>query len=154
MSHTHQHPAKPPAIDPAAFEPDARARAILRGVQIAQQDLRDAGGTYELEQVQTLLHGTSRQHIAQMVSEGALFSVPGPGGQRRYPTAQFNHDGTVVEGLEAVQGALPTRNPWAVLNFLVRPDARLDGRAPIEVLKEGQVGLVVEAARRVAEQGG
>lgn len=154
MSHTHERPAKVPAIDPAAFESDARARAVLRGVEIVQQDLRDASGTYSLGQVRTLLHGASRQHVERLVREGTLLTVPGPDGQHCYPTAQFNHDGTIVEGLKAVQSALPTRDPWAVLNFLTRPDARLDDRIPIGLLRDGQVELVVEAAQRMAEQGG
>lgn len=57
----------------------------------------------------------------------------------------------VVPGLKDVQEALPTRNPWAVLNFLVRPDDRLDGRKPIEVLLNGDVDLVVSAARSMGE---
>jgi hypothetical protein len=52
-----------------------------------------------------------------------------------------------------VQEALPTRNPWTVLNFLIQSDDRLNGRRPIDVLKEGKVDLAVEAARRMGEQG-
>ncbi|WP_257788143.1 hypothetical protein [Rhizobium gallicum] len=40
-----------------------------------------------------------------------------------------------------------------ILNFLARPDARLGGRKPIDVLKIGDIPLVVEAARRYGEQG-
>ena len=83
-------------------------RALLRGVKIAEADLKEAG---------VLLEG-------------------------------------VVPGLKDVQKALPTRNPWAVLNFLVRADDRLDGRKPIEVLLNGDVDLVVSAARSMGEQGG
>src|SRR5258706_1429938 len=35
-----------PAINQAAFEPDARSLAILEGVRIAQEDLQEAGGAY------------------------------------------------------------------------------------------------------------
>jgi hypothetical protein len=66
---------------------------------------------------------------------------------------QFNQDGTVVAGLKAVCDALPTKNPRTILNFLAQPDDRLRGRRPIDVLKEGNVDLVVEAARRVGKQG-
>ncbi len=66
---------------------------------------------------------------------------------------QFNPDGGVVEGLKAVCEALPTRDPWTVLNFLTHPDDRLQGRRPIDVLKAGNVDLVVEAARRLGQQG-
>ena len=42
---------------------------------------------------------------------------------------------------------------WVVLNFLIHPDARLQGRKPIDLLSEGKVGVVVAAARRVGEAG-
>ena len=141
-------------IDKQAFEPDARSRALLRGRKIAEADLRASGGAYNLEDVRTLLQGVSRQRIDKQVREGSLLAVPGPSNRRHYPTVQFQADGTVVKGLRAVREALPTRNPWAVLNFLVQPDARLNGRKPIELLKAGAVDDVVDAARSIGLQGG
>jgi len=141
------------AINRAAYAPDARSLAILEGVRIAQEDLREAGGAYDLDQVRTLMHGVSRQAIDKRVQEGRLLAVPGPSNRRSYPTLQFNSDGTVVDGLKAVSEALPTRNPWTILNFLAQPDDRLSGRKPIDVLKEGKINLVVEAAQRIGQQG-
>ena len=142
-----------PTVNTEAFAPDARALAILEGVRIAQEDLRQSGGAYDLDQVRTLLRGISRQAIDKRVREGSLLAVPGPSNHRSFPTLQFNADGTVIEGLKSVREALPTDNPWTVLNFLSQPDDRLNGRKPIDVLKEGKVELVVEAARRMAQQG-
>ncbi|MEA2891482.1 MAG: hypothetical protein QOI05_2275 [Bradyrhizobium sp.] len=141
------------AINENAYEPDARAQALLEGVRIAQEDLRKAGGTYDLAQVRTLMQGVSRQAVDKRVQEGSLLAVPGPSNRRSYPTLQFNPDGTIVEGLKAVCAALPTSNPWTILNFLAHPDDRLQGRKPIDVLKAGNVELVVEAARRLGQQG-
>jgi hypothetical protein len=154
----NRYPAKIAAaqtttIDQKAFEPDPRAQALLEGVRIAQEDLRKAGGAYDLEQVRTLMQGVSRQAIDKRVQEGSLLAVPGPSNRRSYPTLQFNPDGTIVEGLKAVLAALPTSNPWTILNFLAHADDRLQGRKPIDVLKAGNVALVVEAARRVGQQG-
>lgn len=140
-------------INRKAFEPDARAQALLEGVRIVQEDIRRAGGAYDLEQVRTLMQGVSRQAVDKRVQEGSLLAVPGPSNRRSYPTLQFNRDGTIVEGLKAVCAALPTSNPWTILNFLARPDDRLQGRKPIDVLKSGNVDLVVEAARRLGQQG-
>ena len=136
-----------------AYEPSARARALLQGKKIVEADLKEAGGTFKLEDVQKLLNGVSRQALEKRVKEGSLLAIPGPSNRRRYPTIQFTDDG-VVPGLKKVQEALPTRNPWAVLNFLVHPDDRLRGRKPIDVLRNGDVELVVSAARSVGVQGG
>ena len=94
-------------INQAAFAPDVRGRAILEGVRVAQQDLEDAGGAYDLEQVRTLLRGISRQAIDKRVQEGSLLAVPGPSNHRSYPTLQFNRDGSIVAGLRDVREALP-----------------------------------------------
>jgi hypothetical protein len=141
------------AIDASAFEPSSRAKALLKGVQIAQGDLKASGGAYDLDQVRVLMNGISRQMVDRKVREGSLLAVPGPSNRRAYPAVQFTGDGTVVPGLKAVHDALPTRNPWAVLNFLVHPDPRLGGRKPIELLKSGEIDLVVESARRIDQQG-
>jgi hypothetical protein len=146
--------ARPSSVDKSAFEPDDHARAVLRGLERAREDLRDAGGAYDLDQARAVLNGVSRQAIGKRVKEGSLLALPGPNGHRTYPTLQFTGDGTVVEGLRAVREALPSRSPWLVLNFLANPQTVLDGRKPIDLLKAGKVASVVEAARRFAVQGG
>ncbi len=147
-------PAKPqPKIENAAYAPNARARALLRGIKIAEADLKEAGGAFKPDEVRKLLSGVSRQALEKRVKDGSLLAVPGPSNRRRYPALQFTREG-VVPGLKQVQAALPTRNPWTVLNFLVRSDDRLGGRTPIEVLRDGDVDLVVSAARAMGVQGG
>ena len=146
-------PASEPVVNKEAFKPDARSQAIIEGVRIAQEDLRSAGGAYDLDQVRGLLRGISRQAVSKKVLDGSLLAVPGPSNRQSFPTLQFNRDGTMVQGLGAVREALPTRNPWTVLNFLANPDDRLGGRKPIDVLRSGDVDTVVEAARRMGEQG-
>lgn len=140
-------------IESDAYAPSSRARALLQGIKIAEEDLKAAGGAFDLEEVQTLLNGVSRQAIEKRVKEGSLLAVPGPSNRRRYPTVQFTREG-VVAGLKDVHEALPTRNPWAALNFFVQPDDRLGGRKPIDVLRDGDVDLVVSAARAMGMQGG
>jgi hypothetical protein len=144
-------PAEPIAHD--AFDAGPRARAVLRGREIAVQDLKDSGGTYKLAEVQVLLNDVSRQRVDQMVKAGKLLVLPGPSNSRRYPVVQFHADGTLVDGLKDVQDALPTRNPWAVLNFLIHADDRLQGVRPIELLRQGRVAAVVAAAARMAQPG-
>ncbi len=141
------------SIKPSAYLPNSRARALLQGLKIAEEDLKEAGGAFEPSEVQLLLSGISRQALEKRVKEGSLLAVPGPSNRRRYPVMQFTAEG-VVPGLKKIQEALPTRNPWAILNFLVRSDNRLGGRKPIEVLSDGDVDLVVSAARGMGLQGG
>jgi hypothetical protein len=62
------------------------------------------------------MQGVSRQAIDKRVQEGNLLAVPGPSNRRSYPDMQFNPDGAIVEGMKAVCAALPTKNPWTILN--------------------------------------
>ena len=135
----------------SGFTPGARAEAILRGRAIAEEDLLASGGALNLEQVCQFMHGVSRQSIEKKVRDQAMFSVPGPGNRRCYPVVQFNDDGSVVVGLPEVLKALPTNSGFAILNFLVHPDDSLGGRKPIDMLKSGDIDLVLQAARSMGE---
>ena len=64
--------AAPVAQD--AFDAGPRARAVLRGREIAVQDLKVSGGTYKLAEVQVLLNDVSRQRVDQMVKAGMLLA--------------------------------------------------------------------------------
>jgi len=139
-------------IKASAFQPGARARALLRGAEAIAEDLKAAGGTFDLEAVCNLTHLT-RQAIHKQVTEGRLLAVPGPSNRNVYPVAQFNDDGRPVGGLKEVREALGSRSPWMLLNFLVNPEARLDNRKPIDLLRAGKHEAVVEAAGRVGIQG-
>jgi hypothetical protein len=78
----------------AAFEPDARSLAILDSVRITQEDLQEAGGAYDLDQVRTLMRGVSRQAIDKRVQEGSLLAcLAEQSAQLSNPTVQSGRDG-------------------------------------------------------------
>ncbi len=140
-------------IGVAAYEPDARARALLRGREYVRADLRDAGGASDVGEVRSLLNDITRQALDKRVNEGTLLVVPGPSNRRRFPTFQFTDDGEVVAGLKPVREALGYSSPWSVLNFLVNPQDALGGERPIDRLRKGDVDSVIEAAQRAGVQG-
>jgi len=140
-------------INEEAYKPDARARAILRGRSFAAADLGAAGGAYTVDEVRALLNNVSRQALDKRVKEGALLAVPGPGGTRRFPTAQFDGYGGLVKGLKDVQKALGFSSPWAVLNFLVNENDYLNRRRPIDALRQGEIEPVITAATSIGVQG-
>lgn len=131
----------------------ARERALKRGKLIAEDDLQGSGGAYDLDKVCQVLHGASIETINHRVRDGSLLAVPGPGDTLNFPVIQFLADGSVVSGLKAVQDAFPTQNRSVFFNFLIHPDQRLGDRKPIDLLKAGEIDTVLEAARRVGEQG-
>lgn len=139
-------------IKEEAFQPGARARALLRGAEAIARDLEASGGTFDLDTVCGLTHLT-RQGIHKRVSEGRLLAVPGPSNRSVYPVAQFRDDGRPAEGLKEVREALGTRSSWMLLNFLVNAEPRLNNRKPIDLLRSGRLDAVLEVARRVGAQG-
>ncbi len=136
-----------------AFEPGARARALLRGIEIAEADLAASGGAFDFLQVQRLLRGVSRQRIDKRVREGSLLAVPGPSNKRRFPVLQFDAEGKVIAGLDRVRDGLRFTSPWAVLNFLANPLDDLKGQKPIDLLRQGEIEPVLEVVRRQGVQG-
>lgn len=137
----------------AAFEPNAKAKVLALGLKQRQEDLRRAGGAFDLDEVRELMYGVTSQAVGKRVREGSILAVPGPSNRRRYPAAQFTSDGAIAPGLKAVTKAFPSKSPWMLLNFLVNPDPRLGDRKPFDLLKSGEVDIVVEAARRFGQQG-
>lgn len=136
-----------------AYRPDARARALLRGVKLGEEDLKSSGGAYSLSEVQKLMRGITRQAVNNRVRDGSLLAVPGPSNRASYPVAQFMDDGMPVEGLREVREALGTDNSWMILNFLISAESKLAGKKPIDLLKAGELKQVLEVARRFGLQG-
>lgn len=141
------------SVPPKAFEPDAKAKALLAGVRISEQILEEAGGAFELKDVILLLNNVSRQAVDRRVQDNNLLAVPGPGNRRWYPTLQFTDQRQIVDGLKPVLDALPTDNPWVALSFLSQPNDQLAGDVPIKLLKSGEIDRVVRAARGLSEPG-
>ena len=136
-----------------AAEPGPRARAILRGRQIAAEDLKAAGGAYTQEEVRLLRGDISRQAIHKAVQDKRMLTVGPERMARRFPVIQFRDDGELVEGLREVQTALDEENGYAVLNFLVRENGDLGGEKPIDVLARGEIARVVAVAESYGEHG-
>lgn len=133
-------------------EEGAKARALLRGKLITEQDLASSGGAVSLIDVQQIMNGVTRQAITNRVKEGSLLAVPGPSNRRIYPVVQFV-GGSPVKGLKELRAALGTTSGVTILNFLVNEEPRLRGRRPIDLLKEGDLDQVLEVASRGGIQG-
>ncbi len=105
------------------------------------------GPFFDTERVCRLL-GVSRQAVHK--NRGILVLKTGLG-TLAYPTFQFQ-GGKVLPGLRDVLAVLPEGvvSRWSVAAWLITPDPEFDGRTPVDLLAEGQVVVVVGAARRWA----
>jgi hypothetical protein len=57
-----------------------------------------------------------------------------------------------VQGLEEMLGLLGA-DGWSQLNFLLSPNSALDDRTPLELLKQGRLAAVFDAATAFGEHG-
>jgi hypothetical protein len=133
------------AEDPLA---NARLRWIVDRRRLAQAE----GRPLSAREVEELL-GITRQAVAKARAAGRLVGLPTGGGQYLYPSWQFGESG-VLPGLREVRRGLPGGDdPWTFTAFMVSPNARLTGEAPLAALRRGAVQDVIRAAEAYGEHG-
>ncbi len=93
--------------------------------------------------------GTSRQTPHDRVESGSLLAVMDRGALR-FPTWQFDPEGPdgVVRGLPDAIRALRV-SPLAKISWLTRANPAFDGATPLDALKRGKIGAVVDEASAV-----
>lgn len=105
------------------------------------------GPVYSTSDTARLLE-TSTESVEQ---DSRLLRLEMRSGRIGYPVFQF--DGrTQIDGVGDVVEILTTAatSPWTIASFLRSPQPAFDGREPIELLREGNVEAVVDAARNFA----
>jgi hypothetical protein len=123
---------------------DPLAEARLRGLEARTFLVSAEGGTITAGQVAARL-GLSRQAVDKRRRVGRLIALHLGRRGYAYPAWQFDSRG-VLPGLEAVLAELRVRDPWMQAAFFLSGDPRLDGAAPLDQLRRGNV----EAVRRAA----
>lgn len=127
---------------------------IARLLQHAEDDeawAEQLGPVYRQADVARLL-GRSKQAVAQ---NPRLLRLEMRSGRIGYPVFQF--DGrAVLDGIGDVVEILTAAatDPWTIASWLRSPKSAFDGREPIELLRDGDVEPVVDAARSFAASWG
>ena len=129
---------------------DPLARARLRGLQVRERLLAAEGGVLTAEEAADLL-GMTRQAIDNRRKRGKLLGVQMGKRGYRYPAWQFTPDG-MLPGLSHALQALQDYSPWVQLSFLLNDNAWLDGLRPLDLLRQGDIDPVIEAAGKYGEQ--
>jgi Protein of unknown function (DUF2384) len=143
-------------IHPATGEPAASAsaqallafRSLLQFFATRRDLLEDA---LTAPQAAKLL-GVSRQTPLNRVRDNTLLAVLDRGAYR-FPIWQFDPqgEGGVLPGLSRVLDALEPQQPFAKLVWLRRPNPTLEGREPLDLLRDRELEPVLDAAHAAAE---
>jgi hypothetical protein len=135
-----------PVIETATID---AARAA--GIEARDQLLTAQGGSWPVERVAKYL-GLTRQAVDKRRKANKLVGLAMGRHGYLYPSWQFNRNGT-LPGLENVLGGLHRHDPWSQVIFLLSPNDRLDGVAPLEALRKGRAEDVKIAAALFGEHG-
>ncbi|MGX5829841.1 antitoxin Xre/MbcA/ParS-like domain-containing protein [Mesorhizobium sp. 43Arga] len=129
---------------PTALPADETLAALPRSDDLESMLIEDwagrvAGSTYLEENLRI-----ARSTLHRWQRRGDVIALRKGGRKHVFPLAQFV-DGRPVAGISDVQSLIG--NPRLAWLWLTRPAARLDGRIPIDLLRQDQIEEVVEAAR-------
>jgi biotin operon repressor len=137
------------ATDPEDSDPLMRAK--LRGIEHRKRILEKLGGTLSAEEVAELI-GISRQAVDKRRSQNQLIGLTQGRRGYAYPAFQFE-DGKTLAGLKDVLDALSGHDPWMQSIFFANGNDRLNGKTPLEALRQGKFASIVLAAQAYGEQG-
>jgi len=129
------------------------AMAVMRGLLAREEMKQQEGGSYSAEETRMLL-GISKAAVLKRYQKGQLLGWREAGqGAVRFPAWQFS-GGNVLPGLPAVLAELataPWADDWSKIVFFLSGRASLGGRRPLDLLRDGETGRVVQAARASIE---
>jgi len=130
---------------------DPLARAFLDGLDAQARLIEQNGGVFKTDKVAEYLGITpqavnKRRALRQLV--GLTFRKRG----YLFPAWQFTGRGT-VPGLEEVLRELGDHDEWMQNVFFIDPNTRLNGRRPLDLLREGELQKVLDAAREYGQHG-
>jgi hypothetical protein len=129
------------------------AAALMRGLAVREELKLKEGGSYSAEETRTLL-GISKTAVLKRYQKGQLIGWREAGqGAVRFPVWQFK-DHNVLPGLPEVLEIFASADwldDWTRVLFFLGARRSLDGRRPLDLLREGQIAKVRSLAEGVLE---
>ena len=142
------------ALAPGQSREDKLARAHRRGLSARQQLAEAEGGNGSSDDVARLLQ-ISKTAVLKRLAAGRLLAWREERLRAaRFPRWQFNAHGQVLDGLEAVLGILnqdERLDAWAKILFFLQEKPSLNGRRPLDLLREGKLKEASLAAQAYGE---
>jgi hypothetical protein len=133
---------------------DKFALAVARGLEARQKLAEAEGGSLSSEEVARLLR-LSKTAVLKRLEAGRLLAWREERLQAaRFPRWQFDEHGQVLAGFEDVLGVLNEAqglDAWGKVLFFLQTKTSLGGKRPLDVLREGKVKQVSQAAQAYAE---
>ncbi len=142
------------AVGPEQSRRNQMELALARGLEARQQLAEAEGGSASSEEAARLL-GISKTAVLKRLEAGRLLAWREERLQAaRFPLWQFDKHGQVLAGLQEVLACLnrdPNLDAWGKMLFFLQTKAGLGDKRPLDLLREGRVKEVCQAARAYAE---
>jgi hypothetical protein len=133
---------------------DKFALAVARGMEARQKLAEAEGGSLSSEEVARLLQ-ISKTAVLKRLEAGRLLAWREERLRAaRFPRWQFDEHGQVLAGLTDVLDCLHQDqglDAWGKILFFLQAKTRLAGKRPLDLLREGRVKQVCQAAQAYAE---
>ena len=121
-------------IPPSTYSKIKKAVLKQRGAEAFAKQIRDAGGTYSIDEVSLLL-GIPKSEVKEQ-SGAELLGIKLQG-ETVYPCWQFDgHE--VIENFTEIMAILKTDSPVGIVQFFLTRDEDLQ-KKPVDVLKGGDI---------------
>ncbi len=140
-----------PEVQALLAEVDPLAPAKIRGLKMQAEILSAEGGCIFSTEFAQLV-GMSAQGVDKARKSDALIAFPRGQAKFGYPVWQI-YEGAVLRGLKESIRALGNASMFTKANFFLRANSRLNGKRPLDLLREGDADKVIAAATAFGEQG-
>lgn len=94
--------------------------------------------------------GVTRQRVHALANQGRLLKVMTTDHVAFYPAFQFDGREPVHGLREVLAEFAEAEDPWMVATWFISPDPGLDGRSPIQALRDGATDEAAGVARDMA----
>lgn len=133
---------------------DKFALAVARGMEARQKLAEAEGGSLSSDEVARLLR-ISKTAVLKRLAAGRLLAWREERLQAaRFPRWQFDQHGQVLAGLTEALDCLNQDqglDAWGKILFFLQTKTALGGKRPLDLLREGKVKQVCQAAQAYAE---
>ena len=140
-----------PEVQARLAESDPLAPAKIRGLKLQTEILNAEGGCVFSTQFSELV-GMTPQGVDKARKAGTLIAFPRGQAKFGYPIWQV-HQGAVLRGLKESIRALGDASMFTKANFFLSANSRLSGNRPLDLLRQEEANVVIDAATAFGEHG-
>jgi hypothetical protein len=122
-----------------AWDPFAEGRKMINLLKEAE------GGAYDRNRAAGML-GLTTQALHARVVKQQVVAWKDPAGRYCFPRWQFSADG-LLPGVRECLDELTGQDQWAIMRFFLTESEQLQGKRPLDVLRNGNLEEVIALAR-------